>query len=395
MKTTRIFTETAKAYTDGFDIIANRGGSRSSKTFSELQLFYTILNRSKKKRIITVVSHSLPHLEGGAIRDFDKILEGEGINPENVRTKKPFIYKINKSILEFVGFDNPGKALGAARDILFINEANKMHFNVCHQLMQRTTECVFLDWNPSAEFWFSTEGYEKRKGCTVIESSFMDNLENLSKRQLQEFKEAYERAMDEDRRGKRGYWWNWWQVYGLGKEGQLEGVIFNNWTTYRDLPNKSLYTMFVVDWGGTHPTSLTELNIDSDNMELYIKQHVYIPQILNSKFIEKIRAVNPQNHEVICDAARSDKIWELQNAGINAFGSSNQDKLIISGIEKLQEYSIFVHEDSEDAINEFKTYKWAVEKISGKPTGKPEDANNHIIDPTRYGIRFYHRVVTM
>ena len=106
MKTTQIFTETAEAYSKGFDIIANKGGSRSSKTFSELQLLYTIMNRSKRKRVITVVSHSFPHLEGGAIRDFDKILEGEGINPDSIRTKKPHVYKIGRSLLEFVGFDN-------------------------------------------------------------------------------------------------------------------------------------------------------------------------------------------------------------------------------------------------------------------------------------------------
>lgn len=391
MITTPIFTQIAQAYKDGFDIIANKGGSRSSKTFSELQLIYTIMNRSNKSRIITVVSNSLPHLEGGAIRDFDKILEGEGITPDNVRTKHPYIYKINKSILEFVGFDRPGKALGAARDILFINEANKMAFSVCHQLMQRTTETIFLDWNPSEEFWFDTEGFEKRKGCKVIHSYFIDNLPNLTKRQLLEFKNGYEKAQEEDRKGKRGYWWNWWQVYGLGLPGQLEGVIFNNWSTFEILPEKLMYRMFVIDWGGTHPTSLSQLDIDSDNKELYVTEHIYIPQILNQKFIEAIQKINPENHEVICDAARSDKVYELQNAGINAMSSKNVEKLIIPGIEKLQEYTIFVN--GENVENEFKTYKWATDRITGRPTGKPEDANNHIIDSVRYGIRFYHRVV--
>ena len=395
MKVTKVFEQTISAYNQGYDIIANKGGTRSSKTFSVLQLFKIISDHSRKKRIITIVSHSLPHLEGGAIRDFDNILQDCAIEPDSVRTKHPYIYKINKTIIEFIGFDRPGKALGAAREILLINEANKMPFSICHQLMTRTFECVFLDWNPSEEFWFEMEGYHKRQGVKIITSNFYDNIQNLSTRQLSELKEARRKATDEDRRSKRGYWWNWWQVYGLGLPGQLEGVIFNNWFTYKHLPDQEFYKMFVVDWGGTHPTSLSELNIDQGNMAIYIKQHVYIPQILNNKFIEKIHEVNPENHEVICDAARSDKIYELQNAGINAYGSSNVDKLIISGIEKLQEYTIFIEENSEDAINEFKTYKWAVDKITEKPTGKPEDKNNHIIDAVRYGIRFYHRVVCL
>ena len=73
MITTRVFEDTLDAYVSGYRYIANEGGSRSSKTFSELQLNKLIAEQSGRERIATVVSHSLPHLEGGAIRDFDKI----------------------------------------------------------------------------------------------------------------------------------------------------------------------------------------------------------------------------------------------------------------------------------------------------------------------------------
>jgi len=392
MKTTRVYDETLAAYLEGFTIIANKGGTRSSKTFSELQLFDTIMEFSKRKRIITVVSHSFPHLFGGAIRDFENILEDKGVALDQVRLVSPRQYRINKSLLEFIGFDKPGKALGAARDILLINEANKMPFSICHQLMTRTTECVFLDWNPSEDFWFDTEGYAERKDCRVITSNFYDNIDNLSDRQLTELREAKRKAMDEDRKGKRGYWWNWWQVYGLGNKGQLEGVIFQNWTTYKELPEDAdLYLLFVVDWGGGDPTTLTELNFDGDNNSLYIKEHVYQGQILNSKLIEKILQVNASNVPVICDSARKDKIFELQMASINAMGATKGEGSIIDGIERLQEFSIFIHEDSSNAIDEFSKYKRVQDPVTGNFLDIPEDKNNHIIDPCRYGARFYRR----
>lgn len=394
MNTTRVFTDTLAAYNAGYRFIANRGSTRSSKTYSELQVINTILSLSKKPRIATTVSHSLPHLEGGAIRDFDKILLNEGIIPEDVRTKKPYIYNINKSINEFVGFDRPGKALGADRDILYINEGNRMPWSIVHQLMARTQEVIFIDWNPSEEFWIHSEGINKRSDYIEIHSTFYDNIKNLTPGQLRDFKEAKRKADVEDKSGKRGYWWNWWQVYGLGLPGQLEGVIFNNWQLYKNLPDDyDLYQMFVIDWGGNDPTTLTEVNIDGDNLRVYVKQHIYQPQILNSKLIEKIHQINPENRPVICDSARKDKKFELLMAGIQAFGSTKGAGSKMDAIERLQEFLIFVHEDSEDIIGEFKKYKWATDRSTGKALNEPEDKNDHVIDPLGYGLRFYRMSV--
>lgn len=390
MITTRVFSDTLAAYNAGYRIIANKGGTRSSKTFSELQLFYLIQANSKRPRILSTVSHSYPHLFGGAIRDFENILESENVAIETVRNVSPRQYKIYKSLHEFIGFDKPGKALGAARDILFINEANKLPFSIAHQLMQRTTETIFLDWNPSEEFWFDTEGFSEREDCIVIDSTFYDNIQNLSAGQLADLKAAKQKAIREDLSSKRGYWYNWWQVYGLGLKGQLEGVIFQNWITYNELPDVKMYRLFVVDWGGFDPTTLTELNFDGDNNKLYIKEHIYQPQILNSKLIEYIQ-LYCENVPIICDSARKDKIFELQMAGINALGSTKGAGSIIDGIERLQEFSIFVHEDSKNAIDEFSKYKRVQDPVSGKYLDIPEDKNNHIIDPTRYGARFYRR----
>lgn len=391
MQTTTVFSKTLEAYHAGYRIIANRGGSRSGKTFSKLQLDSLIMSMSKKPRVLTTVSHSFPHLFGGAIRDFDKILLDQGYNLDKIRTQNPHIYRIGNSLSEFIGFDKPGKALGAARDILFINEANKMPFSICHQLIQRTTECVFLDWNPSEDFWFDTEGFAERDDCIVIDSNFYDNIQNLSDGQLYEFKIAKKKAEAEDKAGKRGYWWNWWQVYGLGLKGQLEGVIFQNWQTFDILPECELYRMLVIDWGGLDPTTLTELYFDGNNNRLYVIEHIYQPQILNSKLIDYIHSLEPC--PVICDSARKDKIFELQMAEIQALGATKGEGSIIDGIERLQEFEIFIHKDSSNIINEFKNYKRVQDKVTGKYLDMLEDTNNHAIDSIRYGARFYRKSI--
>lgn len=394
MITTTVFERTLKAYNDGFRFIANRGGTRSSKTFSELQLFKVIADNSKRKRIISVVSHSLPHLEGGAIRDFDNILTESGIEPDNVRTKHPYVYRLNRCILEFIGFDRPGKALGAARDILLINEANKMPFSICHQLMQRTTECIFLDWNPSEKFWFDTQGYETKSDCMTIDSNFFDNIQNLSPGQLSDLKDAKRKAMLEDARGSRGYWWNYWQVYGLGKNGMLEGVIFPTTFRYSDLPEDTdLYKIWGIDWGGNDPTTFTELNIDGDNNRLYIKEHIYQSQIRNSELIKYVAEHMDYGQYVICDSARRDKIWELQMSGITAEKCKKYPGVKLDNIDNLHEFAIFIHEDSKNAISEFEKYKRLKNETTGEFMEEPEDGNDHIIDPVGYAIEFYRRNV--
>lgn len=393
MKTTRVFEETLSAYNNGFDIIANYGGTRSSKTFSELQLYKVICDNSKKQRIISVVSHSLPHLEGGAIRDFDNILTAANIDVDRVKTKHPYIYRINKCIVEFIGFDRPGKALGAARDILLINEANKMPFSICHQLMMRTTEAVFLDWNPSEDFWFDEQGYAERETCKIIKSNFYDNFQNLSQRQLAELQEARRKAMEEDRRGQRGYWWNYWQVYGLGNKGTLEGVIFHNWELFSDLPmDEDFFHMWCIDWGGADPTTLTELWFGDDN-RLFVKNHIYQSEIRNSKLIDYIHEVNTRNEFIICDSARRDKIFELQMSGINADKCKKYPGVKLDNIDSMQEFLIFVHKDSRHAISEFSKYKRVKDEKTGKFLETPEDDNDHIIDAIGYAVEWYRRNV--
>ena len=153
MRLSNTFTKTRRAYEEGYRFIINSGGSRSSKTYSTLQLLYLLAKNSPVKRIIHVISISIPHLRDGAITDFDLILQGEGENLDEVKIKTPYTYTLGETTVRFIGADTIGGILGAQRDILFINEANNMKWKVIHQLIQRTTETVFIDYNPSIDFW--------------------------------------------------------------------------------------------------------------------------------------------------------------------------------------------------------------------------------------------------
>lgn len=377
MNVTRIYTETLEAVVNKKRYIINKGGSRSSKTFSELQVFKTISDYSKKTEVNTIVSHSLPHLKGGAIRDFDNILKSEGIAPDKVRIKNPYEYRINNQLIEFLPFDNLGKALGGARDRLFINEANKMPHNICHQLIQRTTGSVFIDYNPSHEFWINTEGYLNLPNTVVITSTFLDNIQNLTDAQIDDFLLAKHKAEIEEKNDNKGYWWNWWRVYGLGLDGIVEGAIFNNWKQGEF--NNDLPYAYGLDFGSKDPDALVKCAIDRKNKKIYLKECIYKNGLSTWQLVDLIKAQNVGNKFIVADSSAARTIQDLQSKGLNV--KPVVKGTIVEGIKLMQDYQLIIEPESINLIRELSGYIWLDRKGE-----VPIDKDNHTIDAARYII---------
>ena len=83
-------------------------------------------------------------------------------------------YKIGNSIIEFFGTENLGKVHGPRRDILFINEANNIKYDIYTQLVIRTRETVFVDYNPVQSFYIHQEVIPSFKH-EFIKSTYKDN----------------------------------------------------------------------------------------------------------------------------------------------------------------------------------------------------------------------------
>ena len=63
----------------------------------------------------------------------------------------------NGSYIEFFSAEQESKLRGARRNVLYINEANNISFESYHQLAIRTSDDIWLDFNPTSEFWAHTE----------------------------------------------------------------------------------------------------------------------------------------------------------------------------------------------------------------------------------------------
>ena len=112
----------------------------------------------KKPTLTSVVSESFPHLKRGVIRDFLAIMEAQNAFKEDRWNRSDHVYTLeNGSKIEFFSVDQQGKVRGPRRERLFVNEANNIPYDSFEQLEIRTSEFMFIDYNPVAEFWYHTD----------------------------------------------------------------------------------------------------------------------------------------------------------------------------------------------------------------------------------------------
>ena len=366
------------------------GSSRSTKTWSGIDFINLICARYEPKGCtIHVLRETYNSFKTTLYDDFKRRFRDLGIiTPFEYDIQDITEFKLFKSKIHLIGADKPSKALGSGCDYFFMNEAVEISREIFDQKEMRCRKFWWMDYNPSFEEHYIYDSVVTRPDVAYLRTTFLDNpyITKIERNKILSYNP------DNPQNVKNGTASQYdWDVFGLGKRASPKGLVFPYWKEYAKLPDElEYYKMFVVDWGGTDPTTLAELNINHKTKSVYIREHIYQPEILNNQFIKRVLEVNPDNHEVICDSSRSDKIYELQMANINAFGAKKGPNSIIDGFDILKEYNIFVHVESLNAKKEFNSYKWATNKQSGKSLNKPEDKNNHIIDPTRYGVRYYH-----
>ena len=356
-----------------------QGGTSSSKTFSVIPLLITYATQ-KSGAEISVVSESIPHLRRGAIRDFIKIMEWTGNFNSDRWNKTSLTYTFaNGSFIEFFSADQPDKHRGARRDVLFINEANNVTWETYMQLSIRTRKFIYIDYNPSAEFWAHTELIGKPNTDFVI-LTYRDN-EALEPAIVAQIESAKEKAATSD------YWRNWWNVYGLGLVGSLQGVIFNNWKQIDELPTDVKLVGIGLDFGFTNdPTAA--IGVYQQDGRYILDELIYETGLLNSDIAAKLKGYTCT---IIADSAEPKSIEDIARKGLRIKGATKGQDSIRFGIQLLQEHEWSVTSRSLNLIKELRGYSWEVDK-TGKQTGNPIGHLNHIIDAWRYwGLDNLHK----
>jgi phage terminase large subunit len=351
-----------------------RGGTSASKTFSILPI---LIDRAIKTPDleISVVSESIPHLRRGALKDFLKIMMALGRYNDNQFNKSTLKYTfVNGSYIEFFSVDQPDKLRGARRNVLYVNECNNVDFDSYYQLAIRTSGEIWLDYNPSSLFWVDRE-LLTQDDVDFITLTYLDN-EALSETIVKEIESAKEKAKTSS------YWENWWQVYGLGQTGSLEGVCIPDWQEI-NLPTEARLLCYGMDWGYSNdPTSLIAMYKYND---AYIfDELIYQKGLLNSDISDLLKT-NAVKDIVYADSAEPKSIAELNSYGHNVLPVTKGRDSIVYGLNLINQNKVYVTSRSKNLINELQNYIWMVDK-QGNKLNKPIDAYNHAIDAMRYAM---------
>jgi phage terminase large subunit len=351
-----------------------QGGTSSSKTFSIIPLLITYAIQSPRSEI-SIVSESIPHLKRGAIKDFINIMIMTGNYKDASFNKSDLKYKFsNGSYIEFFSVDQPDKLRGARRDVLFINECNNVNFEAYNQLAIRTKKFIYLDYNPTSEFWVHTELMNDEDSEFII-LTYKDN-EALDQAIVKEIEKAREKAKTSK------YWENWWKVYGLGQVGSLEGVIFSNWSIIGKIPIDAKLLGYGMDFGFTNdPTTLVA--VYRYDGKLIIDELLYKTGMINADIIKVLNSLKIDRYPIWGDSAEPKTIEEIRRAGFNIKPVEKGTDSIKFGIDTMQQYEMLITDNSTNIIKELRSYTWDTDK-TGKTLNKPIDAYNHAIDAIRY-----------
>jgi phage terminase large subunit len=352
------------------------GGTSAGKTISILQILIDKAQSSKSPKLISITSESMPHLKRGCIRDFLNIMEEHNYFVPSRWNKTDFTYTFETgSKIEFFSLDMPHKVRGPRRDILFINEANNIPLETFDQLEVRTNEEIWLDWNPTNEFWWYTD-VSKRDDSDFIILTYLDN-EGLS--------ENIVKSIEMRRNNKQ-----WWQVNGLGQLGEVEGKIYKDWQIIDEIPFEARLRSFGLDFGYTNdPTAIVA--IYDYNGGFILDEIIYQNGLVNKQIADMILPQNPPL--VIADSAEPKSIDEIKSYGINILPATKGQGSVLQGIQYVQAQKISITKRSVNLIKEYRNYMWQTD-TSGKIINVPMDIWNHALDAVRYALSSLERPMT-
>jgi len=357
-------------------IIVEQGGTRSGKTYNILiWLIIYCLREENTGQVITICRKTFPAVRASVMRDFFEILERAGrYNPDN-HNKSSSEYYLGGNMVEFISLDQPQKVRGRKRDMLFINEANELHFEDWQQLIMRTNGRIIIDYNPSDEYHWIYDRVITRDDVDFYKTTYLDNpfLPSNIISEIERLKQTDE---------------NYWKIYGLGERGQSKAVIFS-YQEVTAIPEGAVLVSAGMDFGFTNdPTTLVVAY--RKDIDLYFQELIYETGLTNRDIHHKLQSLGfDKRTEIFGDSAEPKSIKELQLFGWNIKPTAKGADSVMAGIDMLKRYRLNVIKGSINLIKEFRNYKF-VEDHNGKVLNKPIDAYNHAIDAARYAT--YNRL---
>lgn len=354
-----------------------QGSSGSGKTYSVLQMIIIKCVSSEwENKTIDVVRRTFPAHKIGAMKDFEDILKRLGLYNQRMHNKSEHSYLLGSCKIRFYSTDDEAKMRGPRRDVVYFNEVLELKRMDVVQVLMRTNDFVFMDYNPSEEFHWLYEDILEREDVFFHKSTFLDNplLPENQAKQIRMLKKTDP---------------NLWRIYGLGERGVSEATIFSNWDYYSEsFDSFEGLELFGLDFGFNHPSALVRVKICSKTRRILLDELLYKSGLTGAGLVREFERLEKEGlisrtSSVTADNARPELINELCSAGFNVYPTKKGTKSVLDGINFLKQHELLVTEGSVNLAKELRTYKWKVDK-DDRVLDEPVKLNDHLLDGGRY-----------
>jgi phage terminase large subunit len=352
-----------------------QGSQGAGKNISIAQIL--LEDCSRDKDITTVVTDTYDNLKDGIISDMQMLYESMGMDWSTDYNKTDHDLKHGGGVIQFRYVSDKKKQAGKSkrRGKLYINEANKIGWEVASTYIGRTHGDVYVDFNPDFEFWAHTEvpQLQDKNGNSISEQIIVTYLDN-------EMCPESEVEYIESRRGNK----EWFRVYGLGQTGFYSERRIYSYEYFSRLPATARRRSSGMDFGSSpDPTTLVDIWQDGPNIycdEVFCENNLMPEKIKGAErisIVDKVHQVKHlKGHLIIADSAGKKEIDDLKKYGYNIKGVKKYSGSVGVGIGILRSYNIFITERSVNLKNGIEKWFFKVDhngKIIPEPDGHEPD----------------------
>lgn len=303
----------------------------------------------------------------------------------------------------FRGFDDPQSITSITVEIghlcwVWIEEAfqitdedefNKLDLSIRGQLPPGYFKQITMTFNPWSEnIWIKKRFFDaydrgERDNLFCATTNYLCNefLDDADIAVFDEMKESNPRR---------------YQIEGLGNWGVAEGLVYNNWEelefdenrlkTMTDRHDVPIYTeIYGLDWGFSNdPTAVIAALVNEKAKEIFIYDEIYGYRMTNQAIATAIKSKGWEKCLITADSSEPKSIEEVRQFGIQRIRPAKKGPdSVRAGIQKLQDYRIYVHPRCCNTLVEFNNYVWDKDK-DGRVLNIPMDSYNHAMDAFRY-----------
>ena len=365
------------------------GGRGSGKSFS-INVFLLNLTYEKGHKVL-FSRYTMISAHTSIIPEFIEKINLMGVHEDFRITKDEIMNLKTGSSIIFKGIrTSSGNQTGALKSLngittFVLDEAeelvdedvfNKINLSVRAKGRQNR---VILIMNPATkEHWIYQRFFQNRgipdgfngtkDGVTYIHTTYLDNIENLSKSFVQQLEQMKVRRPDKYKHQIMGGWLQ-----------RAEGVVFTDWQMGQFNSEMKL-TCYGLDIGFSRDESvLTEVSVDKIRKIIWVKEHFYKKGLVTSNIYD-LCVRHAGKNLIVIDSSEPRLISELSTRGLNVTPCMKKKGSILAGIALMQDYNIVIQ--GENLVKEFNNYVWDVRGV------KPRDAYNHGVDSMRYAIEY-------